>query len=106
MSTEVKSMVENAPEADQKLTHCLNLLKSGKPIFPVNQNKTPLITTWKPYQDRLPTEQEVTQWWTQWPDANIGMATGRLSGVVLLTAMAQRPLRGFSRHTRKQRRHR
>ncbi len=77
-------MSENVPDADQKLTHCLNLLKSGKPIFPVGQNKTPLITTWKPYQDRLPTEQEATQWWTRWPDANIGMATGRLSGVVVI----------------------
>jgi hypothetical protein len=45
--------------------------------------KTPLVA-WKPYQDRLPTEHEVRKWWGLWPRANIGFATGALSGIVVI----------------------
>jgi hypothetical protein len=45
--------------------------------------KIPLVA-WKKFQTGLPTPDEVRGWWTRWPDANIGMATGQLSGVVVL----------------------
>lgn len=45
--------------------------------------KRPLVS-WEAYQSRLPTTDEVTAWWTRWPLANIGMATGVRSGVVVL----------------------
>jgi len=61
----------------------LALATKGKPIFPVAQNKKPLVE-WKPYQERIPTSQEVKEWWGKWPDANIGMATGHLSGWVII----------------------
>lgn len=44
--------------------------------------KTPRIA-WKQYQTKAPTEDEVTQWWTQWPTANIGVCTG---AVIVLDA--------------------
>jgi len=50
-----------------------------KNIFPVARDKKPLVA-WKEFQERIPTSQEVKEWWTKWPDANIGMATGHLSG--------------------------
>jgi Protein of unknown function (DUF3987)/Bifunctional DNA primase/polymerase, N-terminal/Primase C terminal 1 (PriCT-1) len=45
--------------------------------------KVPLVA-WKRFQDELPTEAEVRAWWRRWPDANIGMATGHLSRIVVL----------------------
>ena len=33
---------------------------------------------WKPYQTEAPTESMVRAWWTQWPEANIGLACGEL----------------------------
>ncbi len=30
------------------------------------------------------TEEEVTEWWRRWPDANVGIVTGRVSGIVVL----------------------
>lgn len=45
--------------------------------------KQPLIR-WKNFQTRLPTTREIREWWTRWPDANIGMATGEFSDVIVL----------------------
>lgn len=30
---------------------------------------------WKPYQDQNPTEEQIREWWTRWPYANIGVVT-------------------------------
>lgn len=38
--------------------------------------KRPLVS-WKDYQDRLPTADEVDHWWSQWPNANVGLILGR-----------------------------
>jgi putative DNA primase/helicase len=40
--------------------------------------------TWEPYQQRLPTEVEVVRWWQMCPDANIGIVTGAISGIIVL----------------------
>ena len=29
-------------------------------------------------------EDEVEEWWARWPDANVGIVTGRVSGIVVL----------------------
>lgn len=42
------------------------------------------LANWKSYQTRLPTEAEVTEWWTRWPIANIAGITGALSGLVVV----------------------
>jgi hypothetical protein len=49
-------------------------------IIPVQRDKKPYIN-WKPYQERRATEQEVREWWGKWPDAGIGLVTGKVSGV-------------------------
>lgn len=87
------------------LSHALAYLERGYPIFPVcsplmashrhwngttmatcpkdRRGKLPLVK-WKPYQMELPTEIDVRSWGAKWPAANIGMATGTLSGIVVL----------------------
>ena len=45
--------------------------------------KTPLVR-WKKYQNRLPTEEEIRTWWERWPEANVGCATGAVSGFFVL----------------------
>lgn len=39
---------------------------------------------WEAYQERLPTEDEVRRWWRRWPDANVAVVTGAVSGIVVL----------------------
>jgi hypothetical protein len=81
------------------LEHALEYLKLGYPVFPIcsplmgqhqhggkpctSPGKRPLVA-WEPYQSRLPTEAEVRRWWSSEPRANIGLATGALSGVIVL----------------------
>lgn len=45
--------------------------------------KCPLIR-WKEFQDRLPTLEEINRWWTQWPQANIALVTGKISRLFVL----------------------
>src|SRR3972149_8068951 len=60
----------------------LEYLKRGVSVIPLDR-KTSLIKG-EEFQNRLPTEQEVIDWWTKWPNANIGIVTGRISGIVVV----------------------
>ena len=48
----------------------------------IDKCKRPIIA-WTEYQRRLPTREEVTEWFTENPDANIGIVTGKVSGIVV-----------------------
>lgn len=87
------------------IEHALEYLKLGYPVFPVcsplmsahrhridgqykdctpdKRGKNPMIR-WKTYQTMMPTADDIHDWWGRWPNANIGMATGELSGIVVL----------------------
>jgi hypothetical protein len=93
------------PSGKPMLQHALDYLSLGYPVFPVcsprmgshehysrelkrkvvceNPGKRPM-EPWEPFQSRLPTATEVRKWWADYPLANIGMATGVRSGVVVL----------------------
>ncbi len=86
-------------EMSENCTVALKYLKLGWSIIPIQNKrigeikakktgksinnslcKTPLID-WKQYQSKLPTKNEIINWWTKYPDANIGLVTGNASGV-------------------------
>ncbi|UMZ72554.1 phage/plasmid primase, P4 family [Natranaerofaba carboxydovora] len=59
-------------------------LNSGYSIIPINpKSKTPIIE-WKEYQNKRPSEEELIKWWRKWPNANIGIVTGKISGIFVL----------------------
>ncbi len=39
---------------------------------------------WEPYKTCVPTVDEVRSWWKRWPEANIGIVTGAVSGLLVL----------------------
>lgn len=47
------------------------------------RGKFPLIR-WEPYQYRVADPAEVERWFDRWPDANLGIVTGQVSGLVVL----------------------
>ena len=54
----------------------------GKPVFPCAADKRPLTTNG--FKDATTEEQRINDWWQQYPQANLGMSTGLVSGVVVL----------------------
>ena len=66
-----------------KMGECaMRYLKRGFAVVPA-QGKRPVID-WRKYQDVKPAEAEVTAWWMRFPDANIAVVTGAVSGVVVV----------------------
>lgn len=46
--------------------------------------KAPLNVSWTYYQTSIATRNEVIKWFTDFPDANIGIITGNISGITVL----------------------
>ena len=60
-----------------------DLASAGVPVFPcVPGQKRPL--TARGFHDATTDLAQITQWWTRWPDANLGLPTGAVSGVVVV----------------------
>ena len=49
-------------------------------VIPIKANKKPFIK-WTEYQTTLPTREQVKNWWERYPNANIGIVTGEVSGI-------------------------
>jgi KaiC/GvpD/RAD55 family RecA-like ATPase len=60
-----------------------SMVSSGLPPKQfIRQCKIPLVS-WKEFQTRHPTVEEVTDWFNKWPDANIGIVTGKISNLIV-----------------------
>ena len=65
------------------LSAALELAERGWPVFPVKpKQKIPRIKEWQKVATIDP--NIVRGWWTQWPNANVGIATGEGSNLVVL----------------------
>lgn len=53
-------------------------------VIPCGKDKRPLLTSWKEFQSRKATEAELLSWFSQWPEANIGIVTGLISGITVV----------------------
>src|SRR5205809_4690970 len=58
------------------------LMLDWRPIPVTPRGKKPLIESWAEFQDKAPTEEQVRDWFTRWPDANVAVLTGHGSGIV------------------------
>ena len=65
------------------VNEALDYLRQNFSIIPIGSDKRPLIK-WTEYQTRRATEEEVRGWFTKWPDANIGLVTGKISDTVVV----------------------
>ena len=65
----------------QKLLEAaLGYQKKGYSVIPVRKNKKPFIK-WERYQTEKADLDQIRSWWKQWPNANIGLVTGEISGI-------------------------
>ncbi|MEK9157970.1 MAG: bifunctional DNA primase/polymerase, partial [Patescibacteria group bacterium] len=68
---------------ENMLGEALKYAELGFSIIPVSRDKTPLIQ-WKEFQTRRATKDEIKSWFEQFPDMNIGVVTGSISGVIVI----------------------
>jgi len=61
----------------------LALHANGYSIFPCNLDKTPALKEWKPYQTAQASEEKVLEWFSI-PNRTIAIATGKLSGIIVI----------------------
>jgi hypothetical protein len=62
----------------------LNYVALGWSVIPLRPREKRPAISWEAYQHRIATEEEIRDWWTRWPDANIGIVTGGVSGLIAL----------------------
>ncbi len=73
------------PEPSRCLKAALKYLKDlHYSVIPINKETKKPLVKWKEFQTRLATEEEVLDWFTKWPDANIGIVTGAISNLLVL----------------------
>ena len=65
-------------------TEAFRLMVAGKSVMPVRKDKRPYLPTWKHLQTTPATEVELEQWWNQFPDANLGLITGKVSDLIVI----------------------
>ncbi|MBS3765144.1 bifunctional DNA primase/polymerase [Candidatus Bipolaricaulota bacterium] len=84
-----KSLKEVALKYQQEL---------GLSIFPVELSwneedekveKKPVVK-WKPFQEEKPPVSKVKSWWNRWPEAGIGVVTGRINDLLVLDSDSDR----------------
>lgn len=69
-------------ENNEILSAAIEYAKQGLAVFPVKQNKRPY--TKHGCKDAKTDPKIIRGWWKHWPDANIGIATGSLSGNLIV----------------------
>lgn len=65
------------------IDEALKYRKLGFSIIPVGKDKKPLIQ-WQRYQKEKASAKQIKDWWKKWPDANIGIITGTVSGLAVI----------------------
>jgi hypothetical protein len=82
------------------LDAAIEYLDLGFSVLPIRpgETKKPYLTSWKEYQTRQPTEQEVYDWWAKWPDANVAIITGSVSGIFVIDGDGEIGARWITEH--------
>src|SRR3990167_8632832 len=76
------------------LEKALEYLDRKISIVPVKRDKVPLIK-WEEFQTRYPTKKEVISWWEKWPEANVAIVTGKISGLTIVDVEAGGDIKKF-----------
>lgn len=65
-------------------SYWLRYFELGWSVFPVAEHTKKPLVSWKKYQDEKPGAEQIKAWPKMWPNANIAIATGKISGVFVL----------------------
>jgi len=66
------------------LQAALEYQRKGFSVIPVHTKSKKPCFTWKGFQKKSATEEQIKKWWGKRPKANIGIVTGEVSGIVVV----------------------
>jgi hypothetical protein len=66
------------------LEAALDYCARGWSVIPVIRGTKRPAVRWLAYQEHLPSEAEIRDWFERWPDASVAIATGAVSGLVVV----------------------
>lgn len=72
------------PISSDILNAALEYVDMGFSVIPVRRNNKRPYIKWEEFQRRHPTREEVEAWWEQFPDANVAIICGSISGIVAI----------------------
>lgn len=81
MTSAVSEYHNRRLKSNPNMAAALKLARAGIPVFPVSQDRKPLVK-WK--DAATADAAQVRRWWDRWPDAMFAMPTGAKSGVSVL----------------------
>ncbi|MGA8049920.1 MAG: bifunctional DNA primase/polymerase, partial [Burkholderiales bacterium] len=62
----------------------LDYLARDWSVIPIeHRGKRPLVA-WLEFQERVARPEELAAWFARWPEANVGIVTGHISGLVVI----------------------
>jgi hypothetical protein len=53
-------------------------------IIPIRPDKKAPYVRWKPFQEKRATKEQIINWWEKYPQARIGIVTGKISDLVIV----------------------
>ena len=73
-------------EQQEKLDAALGYAKRGWSVIPMvgHEKEPPLNMKWKEYQSRIASDDEIRGWFELYPNMDIAIVTGRISGIVVV----------------------
>jgi hypothetical protein len=82
-------MNKSPHEENPILNAALEYASMGFSVIPVGTNKKPPRGfSWKKWQSKKADEKTILGWWAQFPDANVAIITGAISGIVVVDVEA------------------
>lgn len=62
----------------------LEYASRGYSVMPLYIDKKPRLNSWKKLQLEPAADAQIAAWWQRFPDANIGVITGKISGITVI----------------------
>lgn len=78
--------LNNLPKTSNVLVEAIEYLGRGWSVIPIHPTKKIPLVKWKKYQSELPTEHDIDYWFELFPDAQIAVITGTISGLIVVDA--------------------
>lgn len=73
------------------LKPALDYQRLGFSVIPVVPGQKKAAIEWKEFQNRIATLEEITEWSLQWPNANVGIVTGKISDLFVVDLDKYKP---------------